>query len=94
MSFGNLKKMAGDLASNKLQEHVNLEELLSDSFLKDNTKLNSLKELVEKSGFDIKSIAGLKDIPEEKLDKYIKSISSFGSWKELLAKAAAFKASQ
>lgn len=94
MGLGDLKKKVGGLASKKLQDQFNLNDLLSDSFVKKHTKLDSVKELINKSGFDVDSIVKFKDIPEGKLDTYIKSISSFGSWKELLAKAAAFKKSK
>ena len=94
MGLGDFKKMAGDLASKKLQEQFNVDALLSDSFIKEDTSLNSVKELVNKSGFDVKSIADFKDVPERKLDSYIKSISSFGSWKDLLTKAVQFKQSK
>jgi hypothetical protein len=92
MDFGNISKSAGDILgkvnfeSIKLDD-LKLDEILDDDFISKNTTLNSVKSFLEKSGFNISSIVDLKNLPIDKLDGFIKSISSFGSWKEMLEKA-------
>ncbi|MFD0710717.1 hypothetical protein [Paenibacillus sp. GCM10027626] len=92
MDFGKLAKMAGDLTGGKLDlDNLNLADIITDTFIANNTKLDSVKTFIEKSGFDVSSLLDFKNIPVDKLDSFIKSISSFGSWKEMLMKAVAGK---
>jgi hypothetical protein len=87
MDFRNLAKSAGQILKNVDLDNLNLEEILTDTFISNNTTLNTVKEFLEKRGFDISSVLDLKNLPIEKLDDFIKGISSFGSWKEMLEKA-------
>ncbi len=91
MVFDKISKMAGDLGVNIDLDNVNIDSIINDSFIAENTKLDSVKSFIEKSGFDVKNITDLTKIPTDKLDSYVKSISSFGSWKEMLMKAVANK---
>jgi hypothetical protein len=96
MDFKNISKSGGSLFSKigfdtlKLDD-LDLDEIISDEFISKNTILASLKEFIEKSGFDVNSISGFKYLPIEKRDSFVKSISSFGSWRELLEKALAVR---
>ncbi|MFO8191286.1 MAG: hypothetical protein R6U08_00685 [Bacillota bacterium] len=87
MDLKKLGKMAGNLAKNVDLDNLDLEEVITDQFINKNTKLDSVKSFIEKSGFDISKITDFTNLPAEKLDSYVKSISSFGSWKEMLIKA-------
>jgi len=91
MGFGDFKKMAGDMAGKAISDKLNLEELIDDSFLSKFTQVDSVKEFLDKADFDASSIADLKNVDEGKLNGYVKRISSFTSWKDLLAKAVAEK---
>lgn len=96
MDFGKISKSAGNLFGKIDFDALNLndlklDEVLSDEFIKNNTSLSSLKTFIEKSGFNVNSIADFKNLPVDKLDDFIKSISSFGSWKKMLEKAVAVK---
>lgn len=94
MGLDDLTKSLGGLGGlgDKLDlDNLKLDELLSDSFIAKHTQLKSVKEFIDKSGFDVKSILDFKNLPAGKLDGFVKSISSFGSWKEMLAKAAGGK---
>ncbi|GEM_PF-2898680 len=87
--FGKLNDLAGKLGVDL--NHIKLDEVLTDAFIKNNTTLNTVKEFIEKSGFDVSSIVDFDKLPLDKLDSFVRSISQFGSWKELLAKAAGSK---
>ncbi len=91
MVFDKISKMAGDLGGKIDLDNIKLESIINDSFIAENTKLDSVKSFIEKSGLDVKNITDLTKIPTDKLDSYVKSISSFGSWKEMLMKAVANK---
>lgn len=87
--FNKLNDLAGKFGVDL--NNVKLDELLTDEFLKSNTTLNSVREFLEKSGFDVSSVLDLNKLPIDKLDTFVRSISQFGSWKEMLAKAAGGK---
>jgi len=91
MVLDKFSKMAGDLGGKLDLDNLKLDSIITDSFIAKNTKLDSVKSFIEKSGFDVKNIADFKKIPTGKLDSYVKSISSFGSWKEMLMKALSNK---
>lgn len=66
-------------------EHsVPMSELLSPSFLASCTLFNSADELFEKSGYKVESQEDFDAIPDEPWDEFIRSNTSFGSWKEML----------
>lgn len=75
------------------QYNLTFEELFPDSFIKEYTqgKFITYKEFFKSSGFNINSQEDLDDIPEYKLnelDEYIKDVTVFSSWKEMLNDAA------
>ncbi len=76
---------AMDMVSKVAGDNFDLKEIVTDKFINENTKLGSVKELLGKVGID--SFDDIQDkIPQ--LDSVIKQFSSFGSWQELIAKAA------
>lgn len=66
---------------------IPLPELLTPEFLQKHTRVSSHTELIEKSGFKVESAEDFKAIPDEEWDAYIRSISSFKSWHEMLSEA-------
>jgi hypothetical protein len=90
MGLEDLTKSLGGLGGlgDKLDlDNFKLDELFNDTFIAKNTTLKTVKEFIDKSGFDVNSILDFKNLPVDKLDVFVKSISSFGSWKDMLAKA-------
>lgn len=69
-------------------DKLDLQQMITDKFIKDNTTLQSVQAFLEKSGFDVSSVLDLKNISPDRLDGFIKQISSFQSWKDFLQKAA------
>lgn len=84
--FDKLKNAAEGLGVDL--DHVNLQEVITDQFIKNHTVLESVQQFIEKSGFNISSVVDLKNVSPEKLDSFIKGVSNFGSWKDFLLKAA------
>ncbi len=84
MDLGKLTDMAGGMGLDLGK--LNLEQIITDKFIKDNTVLDSVQGFLNKVG--VGSLLDLKNISGDKLDGIIKSISNFGSWKDFLMKAA------
>lgn len=84
--FDKIKGMASGLGIDI--DNLKIEDILTDEFIKNNTTLSSIQEFIKKSGFDVSSIIDFNHISASDLDKFIKGISSFDSWKEFLLKAA------
>jgi hypothetical protein len=80
----NLANKARDLDGS---HEIPMQDLLNRTFLQKYTRVSSFTELVEKSGFDVKSEADLKAVPDDAWDSYIRSISSFPNWDAMLSKA-------
>jgi predicted xylose isomerase-like sugar epimerase len=91
MDFGKLAKSAGSIMKNIDLDNLKLDEILTDKFISENTTLKTVKAFIEKSGLNVSSIVDFKNLPIDKLDGFVKSISSFGSWKEMLEKAVGGK---
>jgi hypothetical protein len=87
----------------KLQKHLNdlarkakeldgthsipLNELLTPSFISHHTRFASLAELFEAGGFEAGSKEEFEAIPDDKLDAFIQSESSFQSWQDMVGAA-------
>jgi hypothetical protein len=67
---------------------VPITELLTPTFLSSCSQFTSAEELFAASGFKIESTEDFKAIPQDQWDAFIKSNTSFGNWKEMLAEAA------
>ena len=68
---------------------VSLTDVLTPAFVSQHTRFADADQLFEASGFNANSQADFEAIPEDKLDVFISSESSFGSWKDLLSAAGA-----
>ena len=51
-------------------------------------QFSSLSELVEKVGFDVRSIEDFKVILGDDCDQYIRTISNFNDWNSMLVRVA------
>lgn len=77
-------KTAMDLASKVGGKDLDITKLITDQFVNENTSLSTVKELLGKVG--INSLTEVQEkIPQ--LEAVLKQVSSFGSWKDFLAKA-------
>jgi hypothetical protein len=87
-----LSKKLDNLAQ-KAQEldgthNVSLTEVLSPAFVSAHTRFANADEFFEASGFTFQSKEEFEAIPEGELDKFVQSVSSFGSWQEMLQAAS------
>lgn len=69
------------------QHNVPMNELLTPEFVSKHTKFASADEMFDASGFKVETQEDFAAIPDDKLDEFIRSISSFGNWSDMLREA-------
>lgn len=69
------------------QHDVPFSELFNDDFINKHTSLSSIQELLDKSGFKIESKEDFNSIPDDQWDTYIKSVTDFDSWEDMMEEA-------
>lgn len=69
------------------QHNLPMNELLTHSFISKHTRFGSAEEMFESSGFKVESQEDFAAIPDAEWDEYIRSISSFTNWQEMLGVA-------
>ena len=70
---------------NKLD--VSFDNLFNESFMQKYTLYGTWSELLSKSGFGVKNNEDFKKIPNKKLNRYIRKVTSFKNWEDMLNKA-------
>ena len=68
---------------------IPLEDLLTPSFLTENSKVSSLNSFFEQSPFTQEEIYDFGNIDENRLDEYVRKISTFATWSEFIGEATA-----
>lgn len=88
MSFENLSKKLSKLTDNAKElektSSIPLEDLLTSTFLKKYTSLDSLELFIKDSPFTDVSFSNFENISELELDNYVRTISSFSTWSEFI----------
>lgn len=80
-----MKKDVQDLSETA---QVPFDELFSESFMQEYTSFSSMDELLKAGGFSCESEKDFDSIPEDALDQYISSITSFDKWEDMVSEAA------
>src|SRR4051812_48234134 len=88
-----LQKTLNDL-KNKIEsisgeQSVPISELLTPNFLATCSTFASVDEMFERSGFKVESQEDFAAIPDDPWDEFIRSNTSFLSWREMLQAAGA-----
>lgn len=84
-----LEKLQAGIREIDGKHSVPMSEILTDSFVSEHTEFSSLNELLDNSGFNTESAEDFEAIPDEPWDEYIKSVSDFDSWQDMLESAGA-----
>ncbi|MCW8275239.1 hypothetical protein IMF27_05615 [Pseudomonas sp. PCH199] len=82
-----LKQLAEDAEAFDGTHSVPLSEALTHSFLSEHSRFTSADDFLAAGGFELESVDDFKAMPEEMLDAYVQSETSFSSWKEMLGAA-------
>jgi hypothetical protein len=84
--FDDLSRRAGNLDG---EHNVPVAEVLTPAFLSKCSRFQSVGELFEASGFNVKSQEDFAAIPDDKWDDFIKKNTTYSSWQEMLNAAGA-----
>ncbi len=71
----------------KASGEVNISELLTPNFMTTYTSFNNITEFWERSPFIVKTEEDFTALNESELDGYVREVSKFSSWKEMMNKA-------
>lgn len=88
MSFKKLSDTLSNLTKNAEElektSSIPLEDLLTSTFLKKYTSLDSLELFIKDSPFTDINFSNFENISELELDNYVRTISSFNTWSEFI----------
>lgn len=82
-----LEKLAKNADKLSKKKSVSFEELFTDAFIKRRTKCSSLSDFISESGFDWSSQKAFEAIPDDQLDDFVRSVSKFKSFQEMMDEA-------
>ena len=69
------------------EQDVPMSELFDTGFLTQRTRFSTIDELFESAGINIESAEDFKNMPKDKLDKFIRENTSFSSYDEMFGEA-------
>lgn len=68
----------------RLPQAVDFEELFDRSFMRRFTHCRSFERFLAGGHFRVRSQAEFEALPEEAMDAYVRRVTRFSSWKEML----------
>ncbi len=68
----------------RLPQAVDFEELFDRSFMRRFTHCRSFERFLAGGRFRVRSQAEFEALPEEAMDAYVRRVTRFSSWKEML----------
>jgi hypothetical protein len=69
------------------KHNIPINELLNHTFVSQHTQFATAEEMFDASGFKLENQDDFAAIPDEKLDDFIRSVSSFQNWQSMLDQA-------
>lgn len=69
------------------QHNIPIAELLNPLFISRYTRFSNVDEMLDASGFSIESKDDFAAVPDDQWDVFIRSVSSFSDWQEMLSTA-------
>lgn len=67
---------------------IDLNDLLSPSFMSRHSNFSSFSEFMEAGNFHYENAEEFEAIPDESLDAFVKSQTDFETWEDMLSEAA------
>lgn len=90
MSFDELlKDLQGQKSIQEDPNHISLNELFNESFMKKHSSFSSFREFSEKGNFQVETQDDIKNLLEELWDRHVARETDFADWKSMLASATA-----
>lgn len=79
-----LEKLAKNAQELDGEHVVPFEELFPSEFLKEYTSVSTVQQLMNESGLNISNQEDFNNIPDEEWDEYIRKVTSFSDWQDML----------
>lgn len=90
MSFDDLLLELQDQKKNeKDPNHISLDELYNEAFMKKHTSFKTFEEFMEKGNFEVKTSEDINNYPEELLDRHVVRETNFSDWEAMRHSATA-----
>ncbi|KIL35514.1 hypothetical protein SD71_13125 [Cohnella kolymensis] len=90
MSFDELlKELQGAKTNEGMDDHVSLEALFNEAFMKRCSSFKSFEEFLQKGNFQATTQEDISNIPEELFDRHVDRETHFDNWKSMLDQANA-----
>lgn len=88
--FDELNRRLKEISSRaeQLSGTYRIDEILSSQFMRKHTRFSSFTEMLNASKWKGSTAEQFEAIPDAEWDAYVRQIAKFGSWKEMLSKAA------
>lgn len=78
-----LKQMHKAAKELEKKDSYTAEDIFTTEFMEKYTDFSSFDELLEKSGYTVKSQEDFEKIPDDEFDEYIAKTTRFNSWREM-----------
>ncbi|QHW31411.1 hypothetical protein GZH47_11530 [Paenibacillus rhizovicinus] len=79
-----LKELQGQKTVQEDPDHIPLEKLFHEGFMKKHTKCESFAAFKEKGNFQIDTREDIKNIPDELFDRHVARETNFSDWHAML----------
>ncbi|TVY03364.1 hypothetical protein [Cohnella terricola] len=83
-----LKELQGQKTAQVDPDHIPLEQLFDETFMKKHSQLNSFSEFLAKGNFQIETQEDIRNIPDELLERHVARETEFANWNEMLQAAS------
>lgn len=89
-SSNDFSKLINNLEKLSEKKTISFDELFTMDFLKKCSSFNNIDDLISNSPFEVKTKEDFLNIPDDVWDSYIKSVTTFNSWNDMLVAASNF----
>lgn len=85
MSFDDLlKDLQGQRTVQEDPDHISLDQLFNESFMRKHSGFASFGEFAQKGNFQIQTHEDIENIPDELFDRHVARETDFSDWKAML----------
>ncbi|WP_036581624.1 hypothetical protein [Paenibacillus darwinianus] len=85
MSFDELlKDLQGQKTMQQDPDHVSLDELFNETFMRKHSGFTSFGDFLEKGNFQAQTQEDIQNIPDELFDRHVDRETDFADWKSML----------
>jgi len=82
-----LERMKRSIEEISGSHNIPYDDLFTSEFMQKHTNFKSIHEMIQSSGFPIKSSEDIENIPDDEWSGFIQKNTSFTNWKEMIETA-------